>query len=251
VTPLPGCEVRGLTQTGDLHLRWAILPSPLVWNWTGGADTEPEQFVALGWEEAIPGNPNIRGALSAWLRQGSTGPGLVTRFAPWSAGPAAAMPTSGGTALVLAGGGATWTRVSCLGARVTAQATVRRTGSSGIWGGQRADGRNSGASPLRVVPTGVTETPSPSRPALALWPNPAAGRIRVSWEGIAPGDARLAIYDMRGRLVRRLGGGALPPSSSLVWDGRTDAGRPVGAGVYLFVLAHRGGTLTGRVVLTR
>ncbi len=133
---------------------------------------------------------------------------------------------------------------------MAAQATVRRAGTPGVWAGQRADGRNSGAFPLLTGPTAVPD-PALSRGELAVWPNPAGGRIRVAWRGVVPDGARLEIYDLRGRLVRRLAGGRLPEASSLVWDGLSDGGRPAGAGVYLFVLAHRGGRLIGRVVLTR
>ena len=44
---------------------------------------------------------------------------------------------------------------------------------------------------------------------------------------------RLAIYDVRGRLVRTLVNGEMPAGSHrTVWNGRNDRGRQVSSGVY-------------------
>ncbi len=53
---------------------------------------------------------------------------------------------------------------------------------------------------------------------------------------------RLAVYDLRGRCRRRLGGDALGPGPRRRhWDGRDDAGEPLPAGPYLVVLrCYRG-----------
>lgn len=87
---------------------------------------------------------------------------------------------------------------------------------------------------------------------LQVAPNPAPGRVRVVWRGVtARGDARLTVYDLRGRRVRRLAPASLAESGSLEWDGRADDGRPVAAGAYVVVLAHAGGVLRGRAVVAR
>lgn len=68
----------------------------------------------------------------------------------------------------------------------------------------------------------------------------------------AAGEHRLDVYDPRGRLVRRLGGGTLAAGRhETTWDGRDDAGAAVGAGVYLYRLEHGDRKLTGKMVLVK
>lgn len=83
--------------------------------------------------------------------------------------------------------------------------------------------------------------PNPFNPALVL-------ELTLA-ESAAP---NLRITDARGRRVRSLAGGALPPGTHrLTWDGRDDSGRVLPAGVYLVSLAEATGTPPLRVVLLR
>ncbi len=79
----------------------------------------------------------------------------------------------------------------------------------------------------------------------APWPNPARGLLNVAFDGAGDPRARLEVYDLRGRLVRRWspGGAAMV----VTWDGRDDAQRPVAAGVYLVRLLAHGRILTSKV----
>lgn len=53
----------------------------------------------------------------------------------------------------------------------------------------------------------------------------------------AQGSWWLAVYDLRGRRIRRLGGGATGSAiQEINWDGRDSGGRPAPRGTYLFVL---------------
>ena len=55
-----------------------------------------------------------------------------------------------------------------------------------------------------------------------------------------------------GRLIRSLSGSPNPArTSTIVWDGRDDAGRPVAAGVYWARLEAGGGVDRTRLVLIR
>jgi len=82
-------------------------------------------------------------------------------------------------------------------------------------------------------------------------PNPFDRTTRLSYEVPRAGAAALVVYDASGRAVRHLVQGRSEPGRfSAVWDGRTDAGERLAAGVYLyeFVLGDR--RLTGKVTLT-
>ena len=65
---------------------------------------------------------------------------------------------------------------------------------------------------------------------------------------ILNGPATLAIYDVSGRLVRRITGDL---GAGFVWDGRDGEGRPVPAGVYVHRVATRERILHGRSLLVR
>ena len=93
---------------------------------------------------------------------------------------------------------------------------------------------------LTAVPVGVADTgPGPLRLSTPA-PNPSRGSVSLGLE-LAPSlAARVGIYDVQGRLVRRLFDGAAMGSRTLTWDGRDAAGRRAGAGVY-FVRASAGG----------
>ncbi|MBN2537859.1 PQQ-binding-like beta-propeller repeat protein, partial [candidate division WOR-3 bacterium] len=81
--------------------------------------------------------------------------------------------------------------------------------------------------------TGLAANPAPRpEPALLARPNPF--RTAVSLQLTAGGPDRADIFDASGRLVRRLAVGRQPSAvGSLTWDGRDDAGKELGPGVYV------------------
>ncbi|MEZ5065949.1 MAG: endonuclease [bacterium] len=86
----------------------------------------------------------------------------------------------------------------------------------------------------------------------AGWPNPFRESTTFAFSLPAPGDARLAIYDVSGRLVARLlDGPAESGRHELRWTGRNGAGAPVAPGVYFYRLDAGGKTDTRRVVRVR
>jgi len=88
------------------------------------------------------------------------------------------------------------------------------------------------------------------RPALAPGaPNPFSRGTTLSFSLPTERAARLAVYDVAGRLVRRLVDEVLPAGDYDVdWDGRNDRGRRVAGGTYLVRLQAGGETLTEKVV---
>lgn len=64
-------------------------------------------------------------------------------------------------------------------------------------------------------------------------PNPCATRVALRVGGAGAQAARLAVYDLRGRLVRRLAMAAAGADAEATWDLTDDAGRRVAAGLYV------------------
>ncbi len=83
-------------------------------------------------------------------------------------------------------------------------------------------------------------------------PNPFNPSTTIAFDLPVRAEARLAIYDAAGRLVRRLAAGELSPGRhELRWDGLDDAGRPAASGVYFCRLRAGKETRSIRLVLLR
>jgi len=65
---------------------------------------------------------------------------------------------------------------------------------------------------------------------LSAIPSVTGGATRLSFSAALPADAIVALFDVRGRCVRRLQ--AARGERDIAWDGRDQAGRPVGTGLY-------------------
>ncbi len=101
-----------------------------------------------------------------------------------------------------------------------------------------------------TISTGAPEVNSTSI-ALRVRDNPAYGDARFEYELPKAAPVSLEIYDLRGRLVRRLETSGLVGVNQLAWAGRDEHGRIVGNGVYFAVLRTPVGTTNTRFVLTR
>ncbi len=89
-------------------------------------------------------------------------------------------------------------------------------------------------------------------PSLRVWPNPVSGAVRV--ELILPGGGPVVarVYDVRGRRVREVHKGPLPPGKQTwIWDGRDDDGRTVPQGMYWIRTWTSSGPLFHKVVRIR
>ena len=96
----------------------------------------------------------------------------------------------------------------------------------------------------------------PERTALLPnYPNPFNPETWFPFDLSASGNVTLVVYDVRGRVARRLELGALPaglyrtPGRAARWDGRNEFGEPVGNGVYLVELRAGGDRKMRRMVV--
>jgi len=88
--------------------------------------------------------------------------------------------------------------------------------------------------------------------ALEVHPNPFWGRTLLRYKLPAGIYASLHIYDITGRVVRRLYEGRGPSGwHTLSWDGRDDFGRKVASGVYICRLVAGRSSCAKRVVFLR
>jgi hypothetical protein len=89
--------------------------------------------------------------------------------------------------------------------------------------------------------------------ALGIVPNPASiGGARVLCRLANAGLIRVAIFDVTGRAVRRLASGPFSAGvQTLRWDGRDDAGLPVGAGNYVVRFESDAGVVSKRLTMMR
>lgn len=99
----------------------------------------------------------------------------------------------------------------------------------------------------------VTDAPVLARlGAPQVAPNPFRSESRFSFELRRSDHVSLEVYDVSGRRVRSLVNGVRPAGANeIVWDGRTDDGRPAPAGVYFFRLRAVGLQYAKPVTLTR
>jgi hypothetical protein len=87
---------------------------------------------------------------------------------------------------------------------------------------------------------------------VSLFPNPFNPTTHVTFDLAKAGPVDVAIYDVRGQLVRTLATGTMNSGRhDLVWQGRDDAGRSVASGVYFCRLSADGGTQSRKMILAR
>lgn len=123
------------------------------------------------------------------------------------------------------------------------------SGSTTYWLRETApDGRENWYGPAQLPAGTVIAAPR-------LEPNePNPFNPTTTWRYSAPsgGPVRLAVYDLRGALVKTLVDADLPAGEgTAVWDGRNDQGGVVPAGVYLVRLETSAGVRTAKATLAR
>jgi hypothetical protein len=93
----------------------------------------------------------------------------------------------------------------------------------------------------------------PAQAALGrAYPNPFNPNVSLDFTLPAPGDVRLLVYDVNGRLVRRLVVGEKRAGvHTAVWNARDDAGGRVTSGVYFVRLEYGAVTDTRKIVLLK
>jgi hypothetical protein len=100
------------------------------------------------------------------------------------------------------------------------------------------------ASGLEDIPTHVT--------GIRAMPNPVQGTAVLQYSLATAANVRLEIYDVSGRLIRRVAAGQKPAGSHVAtWDGTDAQGRRVSSGVYLYVFEAGSYKKTGRMMMVR
>ncbi len=85
-----------------------------------------------------------------------------------------------------------------------------------------------------------------------VWPNPFNPSTRIAFDLAVAGRVQLEVYDVRGKLVRRLASESLPAGRhQRTWDGRSDAGDGVASGNYFARLVAGGKTSTRKMLLVK
>lgn len=104
---------------------------------------------------------------------------------------------------------------------------------------------------LSAMPVAVTGTEPELLRLSAPAPNPSRGSVSLALELASSLAARVAIYDVQGRLVRTLLDGTAAGAHTLTWDGRDASGRRTGAGVYFVRASAAGVRRVQRLVRTQ
>ena len=106
-----------------------------------------------------------------------------------------------------------------------------------------------------LQPAHSSEAEGPNRRLATLRPNvpnPFNPSTTVSFELTAPARAVLAVYDMRGHLIRTLRDEVMPAGThTAIWDGRDATGRGLPSGGYVFRLTAGGNSQVIKALLVR
>jgi hypothetical protein len=86
--------------------------------------------------------------------------------------------------------------------------------------------------------------------AMHLVPNPASGAVRIQIGATEASEITLSVFDVTGRLVKRLLHGGAGPTQ-LVWDGTGVDGEPMTGGTYFVRLEAGDEVLTTKATLAR
>ena len=119
--------------------------------------------------------------------------------------------------------------------------------------GQQVDADNAAK-----APTVVEDAASPKTTGLlANYPNPFNPETWIPYQLSNAADVQIVIYDVQGRLVRRLSlgyqlaGYYTDRTEAAYWDGHNDLGDPVGSGVYFYQLQAGDYSATRRLVILK
>jgi hypothetical protein len=110
---------------------------------------------------------------------------------------------------------------------------------------------------FKLTPGPGDQSGMPDRPvaqsevfAVRAYPNPVNNTSRIAFTMPQAGHLSIKIYDVRGRLVRTLVDGVFEAGpGEVIWDGRTQNGKAVAAGVYMYKAKTGRAHATGSVVI--
>ena len=103
---------------------------------------------------------------------------------------------------------------------------------------------------LDMAPAGVDTGHIGDRLVDAIYPNPFSQSVRLGLN-LTTRDLPVTVnvYDIRGRLVRKVLSGGSAGKASLVWDGTDASGNRAASGAYFVTVVSRARTQTSKVVL--
>jgi PKD domain-containing protein len=112
-------------------------------------------------------------------------------------------------------------------------------------------GRLVNGAPIQALMSVGVQAGGGGQLAASVRPNPMNPSGTISWRTSSPGPQRLEIYDVSGRLVRRLRDDAWVPAGwhEAVFDGRDGAGRELATGVYFYAIRAPDGLERGRLMI--
>jgi hypothetical protein len=112
-------------------------------------------------------------------------------------------------------------------------------------------GRLVNGAPIQALMSVGVQAGGGGQLAASVRPNPMNPSGTISWRTSSPGPQRLEIYDVSGRLVRRLRDDAWVPAGwhEAVFDGRDGAGRELATGVYFYAIRAPEGLERGRLII--
>ena len=128
--------------------------------------------------------------------------------------------------------------------------------ASGAWAGAvaRFSDNASDVVELAATNTGIAEELGPPAETLALSVrrNPTGPSASIEYVMTGLGRLRVDVFDLRGRVVRRLFDGVAGSKAGVLnWDGRDEAGAPVSSGVYFLRASALGQVATKKLLLTK
>jgi parallel beta-helix repeat protein len=105
---------------------------------------------------------------------------------------------------------------------------------------------------LSTSPAGVEGHTDNTALVLDLYPNPFAHRVVLSMSVSKTHlPVGVAVYDVRGRMVRRMAQVTDPGEVRVEWDGKDEFGNPVASGTYYLAVRSKTGTHTTKIILIR
>ncbi len=108
-------------------------------------------------------------------------------------------------------------------------------------------------SPLCIECLTATDDPAslPDEITYSAYPNPFNASVAVSMSLPRPGDLSLTIYDIAGRRVKTLYGGAASGNLQVIWDGTGKGGKPVSSGTYYYRMEFENQIFASKVTLLK
>jgi hypothetical protein len=96
---------------------------------------------------------------------------------------------------------------------------------------------------------GIEEEESGAEMGLRAYPNPFDNSIAIDYNLVNSTYVSIFIYDMAGKLVKKLQQGDQEAGAqSVVWDGSDENGSPVSNGVYHYSMRANGSVYSGRII---